>query len=115
MILSEHFFHSTHNTGTIRVDNVLNGLLRRLVIAWLHLSVHGGQLHLPFEVHLHRAVPDRGVLEVFIGISQLLRKRKTFLYYYCGRTYMYFHWVKISWFIKQIEFRWHSISSNGCL
>lgn len=92
MILSKHLFHSTHNTGTVRVDNVLNGLLCRLVIAWLHLSVHGGQLHLPLEVHLHCTVPDRGVLEVFIGISQLLRKRKTFLYlYYCGRTYMYFH------------------------
>lgn len=80
IILSEHLFQSTHNTGTVRVDNVLNGLLRRLVIAWLHLSVHGGQLHLPLEVHLHRAVPDRGVLEVFIGISQLFRKRKTFSY-----------------------------------
>lgn len=115
MILSKLFFHSTYNRGTVRIHNVLNGLLRCLVIAWLHLSVHGGQLHLPLEVHLHCTVPDRGILEVFIGISQLLKKRETFLYYYCWKIYMYFHWVKISWFIKQIEFRRHLISSYCCL
>lgn len=72
MIVSEHLFHIKHNKGTVHVDNVLNGFFGSLIIAWLHLSVHGGQLHLALEVHLHRTVPDRGVLKVFIGISQLL-------------------------------------------
>lgn len=74
MIFSKHLLHiiNKDNMMTVRVDYVLNGFLGSLIIAWLHLSVHGGQLHLPLEVHLHRTVPDGGVLKVFIGIPQLL-------------------------------------------
>jgi len=49
----------------------IDGLVGSAIVELFHLPVHGGQLHLPFEVHLHRAVLHRRVPEILIRVAQL--------------------------------------------
>ena len=49
----------------------VDGLVGGAVVELFHLPVHGGQLHLAFEVHLHRAVLHRRVPEILIRVAQL--------------------------------------------
>lgn len=53
------------------VSHSLDGFGCALIVVFLHVPVHGAQLHLPSEVDVHRALLHRGVNELIGGVAQL--------------------------------------------
>lgn len=49
---------------SLLVSDGLDGLSGTLVVVFLHVPVHGAQLHLPSEVNIHRALLHCGVDEL---------------------------------------------------
>lgn len=70
-----HWTPASHRAGLSLVPHGLNGFRRTLVVVFLHVPVHGAQLHLPPEVDVHRALLHRGVDELVRRVSQLQGQR----------------------------------------
>lgn len=56
---------------SLLVSDGLDGLSGALIVVFLHVPVHGAQLHLTSEVNIHRALLHCGVDELIGRVPQL--------------------------------------------
>lgn len=56
---------------SLLVSDGLDGLRSALIVMFLHVPVHGAQLHLPSEVDIHRTLLHCGVDKLIGWVTQL--------------------------------------------
>lgn len=56
--------HQQSVTGSLLVSDSLDGLSGTLVVVFLHVPVHGAELHLSSKVDVHRTLLHCGVDEL---------------------------------------------------
>lgn len=70
-IFRKVFFVVANCVKSLLVSDGLDGLSSALIVVFLHVSVHGAQLHLPSEVDIHRTLLHCGVDELIWWVTQL--------------------------------------------
>lgn len=63
-LISGIYFRVANCTKSLLVSDGLDGLSSALVVVFLHVPVHGAQLHLPSKVDIHRTLLHCGVDEL---------------------------------------------------
>lgn len=63
-LISGVYFRVANCIKILLVSDGLDGLSSTLVVVFLHVPVHGAQLHLPSEVDIHRTLLHCGVDEL---------------------------------------------------
>lgn len=72
---------------SLLVSDGLDGLRSTLIVMFLHVPVHGAQLHLPSEVDIHRTLLHCGVDELIGWVTQLEARQSRETLFLRGQSY----------------------------